>query len=124
MISSDKNVESIGQLINELKEYFLLQKEFVQLDIIDKVVRITTALIVGIVVFILSLLVLFYLSFAVVHWLEPLVGTAWAFAIISAFFLLLLVLAFVGSAISAMPLTKLRPYALDRSAATAIHPRG
>ena len=36
MISSDKNVESIGQLINELKDYYLLQKEFVQLDIIDK----------------------------------------------------------------------------------------
>ena len=95
MISSDKNVESIGQLINELKEYFLLQKEFVQLDIIDKVVRIVAVLVLGIVVFILTLLVLFYLSFAVVHWLEPLVGTAWAFAIISAFFLLLLVLAFV-----------------------------
>ena len=60
MISSDKNVESIGQLINELKDYYLLQKEFVQLDIIDKVVRITVALILAIVVFILTLLVLFY----------------------------------------------------------------
>ena len=47
MISSDKNVESIGQLINELKEYYLLQKEFVQLDIIDKVVRIVAALVLG-----------------------------------------------------------------------------
>ena len=91
MISSDKNVESIGQLINELKDYYLLQKEFVQLDIIDKVVRITVALILAIVVFILTLLVLFYLSFATVHWIEPYVGTGWAFAIVSAFFLLVLI---------------------------------
>ena len=93
MISSDKNVESIGQLINELKEYYLLQKEFVQLDIIDKVVRIVAALVLGIVVFILTLLVLFYLSFATVHWIEPVVGTGLAFAIVSAFFLLVLVTA-------------------------------
>ena len=93
MISSDKNVESIGQLINELKEYYLLQKEFVQLDIIDKVVRIVAALVLGIIVFILTLLVLFYLSFATVHWIEPVVGTGWAFAIVSAFFLLVLVTA-------------------------------
>ena len=91
MISSDKNVESIGQLINELKDYYLLQKEFVQLDIIDKVVRITVALILAFVVFILTLLVLFYLSFATVHWIEPYVGTGWAFAIVSAFFLLVLI---------------------------------
>lgn len=91
MISSDKNIESIGQLISELKEYYLLQKEFVQLDIIDKVVRITVALILAIVVFILTLLVLFYLSFATVHWIEPYVGTGWAFAIVSAFFLLVLI---------------------------------
>jgi len=95
MISSDKNVESIGQLITELKDYYLLQKEFVQLDVIDKVVRVSTALIMTIVVFILALLVLFYLSFATVHWLEPLVGTAWAFAIIAGFFLILLLLAFL-----------------------------
>ena len=91
MISSDKNIESIGQLISELKEYYLLQKEFVQLDVIDKVVRITTAIIMAIVIFILTLLVLFYLSFATVHWMEPYVGTGWAFAIVSAFFLLVLV---------------------------------
>ena len=92
MISSDKNIESIGQLISELKDYYLLQKEFVQLDVIDKTVRIVTALVLAIVVFVLALLVLFYLSFATVHWIEPFVGTGWTFAIASAFFLLLLLL--------------------------------
>lgn len=93
MISSDKNVESIGQLINELKDYYQLQKEFVQLDIIDKVVRISVVFIMTILITILTLLVLFYLSFATVHWMEPYVGEGWAYAIVSAFFLLLLALA-------------------------------
>ena len=93
MISSDKNIESIGQLISELKDYYLLQKEFVQLDVIDKTVRIVTALVLAIVVFVLALLVLFYLSFATVHWIDPYVGTGWAFAIVSGFFLLVLLLA-------------------------------
>jgi len=99
MISSDQNVENIGQLINELKDYYLLQKEYVQLDVIDKVVRIVSVLLLGIsvlllgiIVFVLTLLVLFYLSFATVHWIEPAVGTGWAFAIVSGFFLLVLVI--------------------------------
>ena len=58
MISSDQNVENIGQLINELKDYYLLQKEYVQLDVIDKVVRIVSVLLLGIIVFVLTLLVL------------------------------------------------------------------
>ena len=90
MISSDKNVENIGELFSELKHYLTLQKEYVQLDVIEKTVRIGSALILGVVVAILTLLVLFYLSFATVHWIEPYVGTGWAFAI---FFLVVLLLA-------------------------------
>lgn len=90
MISSDQNVENLGELFNQLKHYLTLQKEYVQLDIIDKIVRITAAILLGGITFVLVLLVLFYLSFAIVHWLEPLVGTAWAFAIIAGFFLFLL----------------------------------
>lgn len=93
MISSDKNVENIGELFSELKHYLKLQKEYVQLDVIEKTVRIGSALILGVVVAILTLLVLFYLSFATVHWIEPYVGTGWAFAIVSGFFLVVLLLA-------------------------------
>lgn len=92
MISSDKNVENLGELFSELKHYLTLQREFVLLDAIDKTVRILAALVLAGITFVLVLLVLFYLSFATVHWLEPYVGTAWAFAIISGFFLLLTVL--------------------------------
>ena len=92
MFSSDRNIETIGQLVEVLRHYVGLQTEYVKLDVIDKTVRIVTALVLAIVVFVLALLVLFYLSFATVHWIEPFVGTGWAFAIVSAFFLLLLLL--------------------------------
>ena len=93
MLSSDKNVETIAQLIEVLKGYIGLQKEYLKLNVIEKFVRLFTALTLAIVLVILGIAVLFYLSFATVHWIEPVVGTGWAFAIVSAFFLLVLVTA-------------------------------
>ena len=40
MLSSDKNVETIAQLIEVLKHYLGLQTEYVKLDVVDKVVRL------------------------------------------------------------------------------------
>ena len=42
MFSSDKNVETIGQLAEIIRHYIGLQKEYVKLDVIDKVVRLLT----------------------------------------------------------------------------------
>lgn len=95
MLSSDKNVESIAQLIETLKDYAGLQKEYLKLDVIDKVVRLVTALTLAIVLTILGVAVLFYLSFAAVYWLEPLTGTAWAFFLVALFFLVLLASVFI-----------------------------
>lgn len=92
MLSSDKNVESLTQLIEMLKEYFTLQKEYVKFDVIDKLVRLVAALTLAFIFFVLLVAILFYLSFAAVYWLAPFTGLAAAFAIMAAFFLLLLVL--------------------------------
>ena len=40
MLSSDKNVETIAQLIEAMKHYLGLQTEYVKLDVIEKVVRL------------------------------------------------------------------------------------
>ena len=69
MLSSDKNVENIGQLAQLLKKYVELQKEYLKLDVIDKIVRLITALTLTIVLLLLGVAVLFYLSFACVYWL-------------------------------------------------------
>lgn len=96
MLSSDKNVENIGQLVQLLKNYVELQKEYLKLDVIDKIVRLITALTLTIVLLLLGIAVLFYLSFACVYWLEPLTGTGLAFFIIAIFFLALLILVFLN----------------------------
>ncbi len=95
MLSSDKNVESIAQLVDVVKKYVGLQGEYLKLDVIEKVVRLTTALTLTIVFVILGVAVLFYLSFALIYWLEPLTGIGLAFFIMSLLFLLLLICVFI-----------------------------
>ncbi len=94
MLSSDKNVETIAQLIEVLKGYIGLQKEYLKLNVIEKFARLFTALTLAIVLVILGIAVLFYLSFAVVFWLEPLTGKAWAFFLMALAFLVLLIMVF------------------------------
>lgn len=96
MLSSDKNVESIAQLVESVKSYVGLQGEYLKLDVIEKVVRLVTALMLTIVLLILGVAVLFYLSFAFVYWLEPHLGTAWAFFLVAMLFLALLILVFIN----------------------------
>ena len=73
MLSSDKNVESIAQLVESVKNYVGLQGEYLKLDVIQKVVRLATALTLTIVFVLLGIAFLFYLSFACVYWLVPII---------------------------------------------------
>jgi amino acid transporter len=94
MLSSDKNVENIAQLVEVLKDYVGLQKEYLKLDVIDKVVRLATALTLAIVLLILGVAVLFYLSFALIYWLDPITGTALAFFMMALLFLVLFIMVY------------------------------
>ena len=92
MLSSDKNVESIVELVDALKEHVELQKEYLELNVIEKVVRLVTALTVAVIFVILGVAILFYLSFAIVYWIAPLTGLAMAFFLVSMFLVSLLIL--------------------------------
>jgi amino acid transporter len=92
MLSSDKNVESIVELIGALKEHVELQKEYLELNVIEKVVKLVTALTVAIIFIILGVAVLFYLTYAFVYWIGPLTGLALAYFLVAFFFAALLVL--------------------------------
>ena len=94
MLSSDKNVETIAQLIEVLKHYLGLQTEYLKLDVIDKVVRLFTAFALAVVFFMIIIAVLLYLSFAFAFWLATFTGTALAFLIVEVFHLLLFVIFF------------------------------
>ena len=95
MLSSDKNVESIAQLIEVLKHYLGLQTEYLKLDVIDKVVRLLTAATLAVIFLLIIIAVVMYASFALAFWLANYTGTATAFLIVGAFHLLIFILFFM-----------------------------
>ena len=96
MLSSDKNVESIAQLVVSVKNYVGLQGEYLKFNAVEKVVRLTTALTLTIVFIILGVAILFYLSFALIYAMEPLTGLALAFFIMALLFLFLLIIVYIN----------------------------
>ena len=93
MFSNDKNVETIGQLIEVLKHYIGLQSEYMKLDVVDKVVRLLTAITMSVVLMGLLVMTIIYLSFAAAYGLASLIGsTALAFCIVAGVYLFILIL--------------------------------
>ena len=95
MLSSDKNVETIAQLIEVLKHYLGLQTEYVKLDVIDKVVRFLTVTSLAILFFMFVIAILMFFSFAIACWLATWIGVAKAFLIVSGIHILLFILFFI-----------------------------
>lgn len=92
MFSNDQNIETIGQLVETLKHYIGLQSEYAKLDIVEKTVKILTALTIMAIFCFLLMLMLIYLSFAVAYALANAVGMVGAFAIVAAIYLFILFL--------------------------------
>lgn len=92
MLSSDKNVETIAQLIEVLKHYLELEGEYAKLTLIDKVVRLCTAIALAIIFILLAVAVLTFFWMGIAFWLSHAIGLTAAFLCISAAHLLLLIL--------------------------------
>ncbi len=93
MFSNDKNVETIGQLVEVLKHYIGLQSEYMKLDVVDKVVRLLTTITMTVVLLGLFLIAIIYLSFAAAYGLAGLIGsTALAFCVVAGVYLFILIL--------------------------------
>jgi len=91
MLSSDRNVTTIVQLIEALKDYLGLQKEYAKLDVIDKVVRLLTAAALAIVLFLLVVAVMLFFFIGVALWLSQWTGLCAAFMAVAAFHVVLLI---------------------------------
>lgn len=90
MLSNDENIETIGQLVESVKHYVGLRSEYAKLDVIEKVVRLLTALVMFVILSVLLLLALIYASFAVAYALEDVVGKPMAFCIVAIVYLVAL----------------------------------
>lgn len=90
MLSSDQNIQTIRELVLNLKEYAELKAESVQIGIIRKLSILITALIVGGLAFVLVAIIIFFLSGTLALALAPYVGgTAISCLIVATFYLLL-----------------------------------
>ena len=96
MFANDKRIETLGQLFEECKKYILLQKEYMRLELVEKLTVLSSTCIMVVIAIILGMMALFYLSFSVAYILAPHVGgLTVSFAIITAFLLLLLAVVYV-----------------------------
>lgn len=95
MFSNDRNIETIGQLVEAFKHYIGLQQEYVRLDAIEKVVRLMTVVTMALVLSVLLVMMLIYLSFAAAYALSPCLGMVGAFCVVAGCYLVLLVLCVV-----------------------------
>lgn len=91
MLSDDKNIETIAQLVEKLKQYVSLKTEYVKLDFIEKTVKLLTALFMVVVLSIILLLSLTYFSFAAAFGLANLVGYPMAFFIVGAIYIIVFI---------------------------------
>lgn len=92
MLSSDKNVETIAELIEAVKHYLGLQTEYVKLDVIDKVVRLLTRATLVLLLCLILIAVLLFASLGLAFWLSSYTSLTVAFFIVSALHALLLLI--------------------------------
>ena len=91
MLSSDKNVETISQLIEMVKHNIELRKEYTKLDVVEKVVRLLSASALSLLLTVIIAAILLFASAGAAAWLSQYIGlTQSLFAVAGAYLLLLL----------------------------------
>lgn len=94
MFSNDRNIDIIGRLVEVFKHYIGLQNEYLRLDVIEKIVRLVTGLLIFSVLFLFIVIILIYLSFAAAYAMAPYMGYPGAFCTVAAFYIFIFVLLF------------------------------
>lgn len=74
MFTTDKTIDNLQALLTEVKHYVDLQKDYVKLDITQKLTILLSTLILLFILVVLGMIALFYLSFTLAYVLEPHVG--------------------------------------------------
>lgn len=67
--------EQFRTLLRETRRYLLLQKRFVALDVADKLIAILSTIAIAVVCFVLGVMVLFFLTFALAYWIGQMAGS-------------------------------------------------
>ena len=94
MLSSDKNVENITQLIEMVKHNFELRKEYAKLDVVEKIVSLLSAIALAVTLGVILAIILFFISTAFAIWLSRFIGLASSLLAVAGFYLVLLLLVY------------------------------
>jgi len=93
MFADDQSFEKIQQLFVEFRKFLELQKEYTLLEITEKLSKLLSMLLLVTFIIVLSVVVLFYLSFTLVYVMAPLVGgLTTSYALVAGFHILLILL--------------------------------
>lgn len=96
MLSSDKNIETLSQLIEETKRYVELRGKCWRISLVNKVSTLASALVLAVILFMLASAVVIFLSFTLASTLALWVGTVWGYALVTAFYFLVGVVIFIN----------------------------
>lgn len=92
MFSTDKNIETLAQLIKAVKDYVGLQSSLLQLNAVTKAAQVLTLLLLFIILSFFLLLIIIFLSFAAAFALSEVMPTALAFLCVTGFYALILII--------------------------------
>ena len=96
MFASDQNISSLRDLFEEIKSYIGMRYELVRLDFVSKLTILLSAFFISILLIFLLAVVLLFLSYSIAKSLASTFGNeAFAFLLISGFYLLLAILLYV-----------------------------
>lgn len=74
MFGNDETGKGVHELADGIRKYFDLQKEYVRLELVEKLSILLSAILLVFILVILGMVALFYLLFAFAHWIAPVVG--------------------------------------------------
>ena len=94
MLSSDKNVETITQLIEMVKHNIELRKEYTKLDVVEKVVRLLTLFALAILLVVLISAVLLFVSASFAVWLSQFMALHLSLLVVAGIYFLLLLIGY------------------------------
>jgi len=96
MFSSDKNIETISQLIEMVKHNMELRKEYARLDVVEKIVRLLSATAIAMLVGAMLTAILMFASAAIAVWLSRYTGLTLSLLIVAAAYALLLLVVYIS----------------------------
>lgn len=97
MFSTNRNLKTLEELAAELKRYFELQKEFVKLEFVSKLIVLLSALILGMIMFLVGAVAFILIAFCLASFIGDIAGSQTVgYALVALLFVLLAVVVFLN----------------------------